>query len=122
MNLEIQEHNTMANRARAAICRYLEIHGCNIIDRDFDGLLVFEDGDDLAFATVAMTVDGFFGKKLAISGEQFEQVVCKFFEVYDKHFENILDKHIRYDIIELRVIKDHAGVIRHSPNIEFKEE
>lgn len=103
----------MANlqeRGRMAAIRYLELTGHEIIDEDFEGFIVADDGDSLVFADVRTKRDNMprIPKSMA---SKFEKAAVAYLAEHD-----VVDRSVRCDFIALHVASEDRAMVKHHKN------
>lgn len=100
----------MTERAREAVCKYLDMKGYEIVDENFQEFVVFEDGITLAFARVSYEI-GEMPTERNIR-EEFEHVMA----CYLVEHPEVVNREIRCDDIAIHVVDRGRALLRHHRN------
>lgn len=109
----------MNTRVKKAVEHYLNMSGYAIIYTDFLGKnVIVADDEDYGIVFVHVHVDDDMSNHMSrMKRDEFEDMIHKFF--YQEH--DPVEASIRYDTLELFVIKDDRAIIRHRVNAELED-
>lgn len=112
----------LKDRAMHGAEKYLKITGRELLYNQsdvemligFDDVLVYIDGDEVCIAKVCVSTskigDETYDKRITV--EDFEEVLHEV--IYNN--DDVVDKSIRPDLIELYVVGDNRAIVKHTQN------
>lgn len=105
----------MDQKIRNAVEKYLLITGRTVLDKDYDGFIVFEDEDGIAFGKIVPSEGEFVDVEVFM--KDFEETSCKWCAETDA-----VDVVIRCDGINVNVLNKSRAMIKHHVKLDLKED
>lgn len=104
----------METRINAAIERYLEMRGAEVLDHIDDNILVVQDDEGIAFTEIAVSD---FGEEVSLMTRNHFELLM--FEWFKEHEEASNDIEVRYDVIIMNIVSNSRGLIKHVINADL---
>ena len=101
------------NKVLKGAIKYLKMMNFDILDENFDGIVVARDRDDIVIISV-YSGEGYFPDD-KMSMKEFEEVTAKYLQSLD----DVYDVNIRYDIVSMNVLSSNRAFLRHAINVDI---
>jgi Holliday junction resolvase-like predicted endonuclease len=108
----VSREDTMKDKVRKAACTFLKSKDCEVVESDFNNLIVAIDSDTLVFIQVGHS----FGKpedSPLLSMKEFEAIAFKFLSEHDEY----VDRSVRFDKVDLFIVNNERALLKYTTNV-----